>query len=141
MARETQYLNYMRRLARIEDLAPAWHTTKLFMGRKGKDRLAQATLTTVARKIAGREDLEVLTAYPNFGILDRNDGQGRSVLFHHGHFIEAIYHAMSTAASLVFSDHRIPSDVYALEGVRDGAGIVHARAERHDVVAGDGDRV
>jgi hypothetical protein len=115
MARETQYLNYMRRLARIEELEPAWHTTKLFMGRKGKDRLAQATLTTVARKVVGREDLEVLTAYPNFGILDRDGGQGRSVLFHHGHFIEAIYHAMSTAASLVFSDHRFPSDVYALE--------------------------
>ena len=116
MTRETQYLNYMRRLARIEDLEPAWHTTKLFAGRRWKDRVVQATLTTVARKAAGREDLEVLTAYPNFGLLERNGGQGRSVLFHHGHFIEAIYHAMSTAASLVFSDHRIPSDVFALEG-------------------------
>jgi hypothetical protein len=115
MTRETQYLNYMRRLARIEDLEPAWHTTRLFAGRRWKDRVTQATLTTVARKATGREDLEVLTAYPNFGILERNGRQGRSVLFHHGHFIEAIYHAMSTAASLVFSDHRIPSDVSALE--------------------------
>jgi hypothetical protein len=115
VARETQYLNYMRRLERIEDLEAPWHTTKLFMNAKGKDRLPQGTLTEVSRKVAGLEHPEVLTAYPNFGILEQHGGRARCAIFHHGHFIESMYHMMSTLASLAFSDHEMPRRVSDLE--------------------------
>lgn len=113
IARETQYLNYMRRLARLEDLTPAWHTTKLFMDMQGKDRLVHPSLTEMARSAPFPSDLEILTAYPNFGVLSAAGDRG--VIFHHGHFIESAYYLMSTAASLIFSDHQVPSDVYNLE--------------------------
>jgi len=58
-------------------------------------------------------DLEILTAYPNFGVLSAAGDRG--VIFHHGHFIESAYYLMSTAASLIFSDHQVPNDVYNLE--------------------------
>lgn len=35
----------------------------------------------------------------------------RGVIFHHGHLIESTYHLMPTAASLIFSDHQVPTDV------------------------------
>jgi UDP-2,3-diacylglucosamine pyrophosphatase LpxH len=113
IARETQYLNYMRRLPSLEELQPAWHTTKVFMDMQGKDRLVHASLTAIARSSPFLGGLEILTAYPNFGLLS---GAGeRCVIFHHGHFIESAYHLMSTAASLIFSDHQLPGDVYNLE--------------------------
>ena len=115
LARETQYLNYMRRLPRLEDLEPAWHTTKVFMDMQGKDRLVHQSLTGIARSVPFLSDLEILTAYPNFGVLGSSGAGERCVIFHHGHFIESAYYLMSTAASLIFSDHQVPGDVYNLE--------------------------
>jgi UDP-2,3-diacylglucosamine pyrophosphatase LpxH len=113
--RETQYLNYMRRVPKIEDLEPPWHTTKLFMDMQGKDRLVDRVLTEVTNRLEylREREAEVLAAYPNYGVL--NGGQ-RCVIFHHGHFVEAIYHLMSTLTSLVFPDQQLPDTVYALEG-------------------------
>ena len=111
IARETQYLNYLRRLGSVEKLEPAWHTTKVFMDLAGKDRLVHGSLTEMARTVA-RQDIEVFTAYPDFGLLGESD---RCAVFSHGHFIEPLYHLMSTATSLVFADHVVPRDVDDLE--------------------------
>ena len=40
---------------------------------------------------------------------------GRSVVFHHGHFIEPLYRMMSTAMSLVVGGEELPPNVYELE--------------------------
>jgi len=112
IARETQYLNYMRRLDSLEKLEPAWHTTKVFMDLAGKDRLVQESLTEIARGVARLKDAEVFAAYPNYGLLGPGD---RCVVVSHGHFIEPLYHLMSTATSLVFADHAVPGEVDDLE--------------------------
>ena len=112
-AREAQYLNYMRRLTADATLEPPWHTTKLFMDMEGEDRLVHGFLTTVARHLVPLRDVEVLTAYPSYGVLAA-DGD-RCVVFHHGHYIESLYHLMSTIASLVFPENRPPRVIYELE--------------------------
>ncbi len=112
IARETQYLNYLRRLEHLGELKPAWHTTKVFMDMQGEDRLVHGTLTELARALTHNQRVEVLTAYPNFGLPGPG---GRCLIVSHGHFIEPLYHLMSTGTSLIFSEHQVPGEVYSLE--------------------------
>ena len=113
-ARETQYLNYIGRLPPETPLKPPWHTTKIFMDMQGKDRLAHQFLTSIVQRFdhLKRAGVEILTAYPNYGILGA-PGRG-CVLFHHGHYVEPLYKLMSKAVSLALSRPE-PADVYELE--------------------------
>ena len=113
-AREAQYLNYLGRLEPGQAMEPPWDTTKAVMDLAGKDRLVNDQLTALARRIPHLRDrgFQILTAYPNFGVLD---GSGRAVIFHHGHFIEPAYRFFSTLASMCFPEQRLPEDVYTLE--------------------------
>ena len=52
-------------------------------------------------------------AYPNFGIL--NSKGDKSVLFHHGHFLEDIYTLMSTVKTYIFPNQSIPEDIWDIE--------------------------
>jgi hypothetical protein len=117
IARETQYRNYMRTVANITELKPPWHTTKVFMDMQKRDRLVNRFLTEIAQRFEHlrRRNVEILTAYPNLGVL-KGDGDARcGVIFHHGHFIEPLYQLMSTLTSLVFPDQQLPGNVYDLE--------------------------
>jgi len=113
-AREEQYLNHLGRLAPGEPVDAPWDTTKVVMDLAGKDRLVNGLATAVARRLPHLRDrnFEILTAYPNFGV---QDASGRTVVFHHGHFIEPAYRFFSTLASLFFPDQGLPEDVYTLE--------------------------
>ena len=112
-SREAQYLNYLNRLGSGEAIEPPWDTTKVVMDLAGKDRLVSGMATAVARRVPHLRErgFEILTAYPNFGI----QGNGRTVVFHHGHFIEPAYCFFSTLASLFFPEQALPGDVYTLE--------------------------
>jgi hypothetical protein len=48
----------------------------------------------------GLEDVDVEVRYPNYGLF--RDGGRRAVLFHHGHFIEPIYTAMTFLQRAIF---------------------------------------
>lgn len=48
------------------------------------------------------KDFNIYTAYPNFGLI-RGD---RAVIFHHGHFVESIYHLMTTLENMIFPSQR-----------------------------------
>ncbi len=113
-ARDTQYAQYLSRLA--PDAAPQapWDTTKVMMDLNGKDRLVHPTLTAVAQRIPHlrERNFEILVAYPNFGVAGDD---GRAVVFHHGHFIEPAYHFFSTLGSLFFPEQKLPVDIYSLE--------------------------
>ena len=113
-ARDTQYAQYLERLDPGTPPQAPWDTTKAMMDLRGKDRLVNAPLTAVARRIPRLRErrFEILTAYPNFGL---NGGGGRAVVFHHGHFIEDAYHFFSTLGSLFFPGQGVPADVYTLE--------------------------
>lgn len=113
-ARDAQYAQYLDRLGPEETPESPWETTKVVMDCHGKDHLVNAAVTAIARRIPHLRQckFEILTAYPNFGI---EDGGGRAVVFHHGHFIESAYHFFSTLGTLLFPKQALPSDVYALE--------------------------
>ncbi len=113
-SREEQYLKHLGRLAPGEPVDAPWDTTKVVMDLAGKDRLVNGTATTIAWRLPHLRDrnFEVLTAYPNFGVQDAN---GRTVVFHHGHFIEQPYRFLSELGSLIFPTQGLPEDVYRLE--------------------------
>jgi len=59
------------------------------------------------------KDYTVNTAYPNFGIVD---GTGnKSVIFHHGHFVESLYHLVTAVKNLIFPDSVKPATIYDVE--------------------------
>ena len=114
-ARESQYLNYISRAG--AKLKPPWHTTKVFMNMQGEDRLVSRLLTAAARRVDHLNNIgiEILIAYPNYGVPGSNGDVNRAVVFHHGHFIEKIYAAMSRGISYVLSEYKEPTDIYRLE--------------------------
>jgi hypothetical protein len=114
VVREAQYLNYLGRRSPAEPLEAPWDTTKVMMNMAGEDRLVNTTATMIAHRLPHlrERNFEILTAYPNFGV---QNGSGRAVVFHHGHFIEDVCHFFSTLASLFFPGQGLPEDVYTLE--------------------------
>ncbi len=96
IARETQYVHYIREIGPGESLKPPKHTTDLFF-EDFDSMIASYFLSNLVMRHENFKDTKIMTAYPNFGISTR-DGD-KYVLFHHGHFIESIYQAISNFRS------------------------------------------
>lgn len=112
-ARETQYINYIKTIPVEGKIDPAWHTSKLFMSPQDKKNIPSRFMSAIINRHPHLENFKVTTAYPNYGILSADEK--RSVIFHHGHFVEPMYHLMSTLASELFPEYQMPEDVYKLE--------------------------
>ncbi len=109
MARETQYVNFLRRHPGLEELRAPWHTTSLFL-REEKHPVNVHFLTNLVREHLRGKFIRV--AYPNLAILDRN--ASKCVVFHHGHFTEWIYWLISDVKNELFG-LELPIDVWDLE--------------------------
>lgn len=113
-AREAQYAGHLRRNAAAGGIDAPWHTTKTFVDTQSKDRLAHELLTAIAHRHShlARAGLEILMAYPSFGLADADRG---CVIFHHGHFIEPVYYLMSTVDTLLASGRELPATLEEME--------------------------
>ncbi len=113
LARETQYVNHITsHLEPGSRLPVPWHATHLFTTPEHQP-VPSYFLSSLVRCCAGVRDFPILTAYPNFGLLSE-DG-GRCVVFHHGHFIESIFHFMSALMNLFFPGRKSPKQVWDIE--------------------------
>jgi hypothetical protein len=100
LARETQYMNFVDTV-RTEDVLPIpWHVTNMFV-ENDPNPVVPFTLSRLVRKYPPLKDFPIATAYPNLALL-KNGGQ-KCVIFHHGHFVESLYHLMTTIKNLVFN--------------------------------------
>ncbi|HME42374.1 MAG TPA: metallophosphoesterase [Syntrophorhabdales bacterium] len=145
LARETQYMEFVGTLQEgasgprtsKDELPPSWHTTNLFVENDPRpvipytlNRLVRYTLDRLKRNYTSpkagppdkddREDTDfpILTAYPNLALM-KTGGQ-KCVIFHHGHFVESLYHLMTTIKNLVFSRGKpkhsiLPNQIWDLE--------------------------
>ncbi len=111
IARETQYVHYIRGTDASEILDRPRHTTDLFV-ESLDDMVASYFLTNLVMRLDGFENYKISVAYPNFGI-STPDGD-TCVLFHHGHYIESIYQAISTLRYLLLQVSP-PVDIEELE--------------------------
>ncbi len=111
-ARETQYvLNYLAKTKPRTVLDIPWHTTNIFM-EDDPNPVPSFFLNALLHRYEHLQNLTINTAYPNFGLMQGN----RSVLFHHGHFIESIYQLMTILQNLIFPKlEEIPRKVWDLE--------------------------
>jgi len=99
-ARETQYvLHYLPGKEVLED--PPWHATNIFMI-GDPNPVPSFFLTALLKRFNNLNDMTINTAYPNFGLMKGN----RSVIFHHGHFVESIYQLITTLKNLIFPDQK-----------------------------------
>ncbi len=108
-ARERQYTSFLLRHPERQIPLP-WHSTWLYS--EGEPPTHAELLETIGQR-AG-EDVDFVVHYPNLGL--RADDDSTAVLFHHGHYIEAIYRLMTTLRDIMFTDHREhPLHVWDLE--------------------------
>ncbi|MHB8117555.1 MAG: metallophosphoesterase [Methanothrix sp.] len=126
-ARETQYVEYIYRNP-DQHLDPPWHHTKMFLLGPNQDNSDKNLVTSyLLDKVLERrskldidedkklrDDIKIIVAYPNFGIL--SDSNDRCVIFHHGHFVESKYCIMSKLkADLLDLDDEMPRSVQLIE--------------------------
>lgn len=112
LARETQYVNHMKKFKPGEELPIPWHTTNMFV-ENAPYSPPSYFLTNLVKRSEHLRDFVIATAYPNFGLLSRD--QQKCVMFHHGHYIETIYHGMSIFKNLLHEKHNMPENIYDIE--------------------------
>ncbi len=113
LARETQYVNYVRAQNTPGYLKKPWHDTPMF---EKKDRLPLPEgyfVKNLLQCYEHLENFEVSVAYPNLGLY--NDAHQRCVIFHHGHFTEPLYLLMSELATMFFPKRTQPDEIGELE--------------------------
>jgi hypothetical protein len=116
LAREAQYVEYVIKGRTESRIAEPHHNTKMFETKPLTSNLLISLLTT-NMKIEKLPDFGLpflQLAYPNYTIPDK-PGQ-KCVIFHHGHFIEPIYHLMSDLRDLLYRDHQRPVRIWEVEG-------------------------
>lgn len=121
LARENQYLKYLKRKHRKErvnylapqrkqqDLPRPWHTTEIFLELE-KNPISASFLSEITEPF--RNGRSITVAYPNLALLNRD--KSKCVVFHHGHFTESVYWSISSLKKNLF-DYPLPSDVWELE--------------------------
>jgi hypothetical protein len=112
LARETQYITYLKDFKPGSLLPIPWHTTNMFF-QDLANLVPSYSLTGIVRRYPHLGAFNVRTAYPNFALL--NENTGRCVIFHHGHFAESLYHLMTTLANLIFPERTHPQDIWDIE--------------------------
>jgi len=113
MARETQYVNHIRRDCPAGSvLDEPWHTTNLLV-EDDTPPLTSYFLTNLIQRHPHLQDLEVEVAYPNFGL--HRPALSRVVIFHHGHFVEKLYHLLTSLADSLFPDREPAELVWEVE--------------------------
>jgi len=112
IARETQYVNYIKKPSTGKHLDIPPHITNMFVEDDSK-RVLSYFLTNLVKRTSQLADFDITTAYPNFGLF-REEGQ-KCVIFHHGHFIEPLYQLMSTLRNLIFPDREKPRQIGDIE--------------------------
>jgi hypothetical protein len=108
-AREKQYAAHIQQLSGNQLPAP-WHATNL--SEEGTDVPVESELV-VALFARRKVNVPVQVRYPTYGVFSP-DGS-RAAVFHHGHFIEAIYLLMSEVQRLVFPTQPLGEDIWDWE--------------------------
>ncbi len=110
-ARETQYVNYLSTKTTSDILQEPWHTSKMF---DTKGPLVQSYfLTKLIQRFPNLKKFKIEVAYPNFGLISSDEK--KSVIFHHGHFIESIYQLMTTLRTELFPDRDKLTKIWQIE--------------------------
>lgn len=112
LARETQYVNYIRGINPGRHLPIPWHTTNMFV-ENDPNPVPSFFLTRLVKRFPHLKNFVITIAYPNFGLLREADQ--KCIIFCHGHFIESPYQLMSTLKNLIFPGREKPRQIWDIE--------------------------
>lgn len=112
LARETQYVNYIKNINPGKPLPIPWHTTNMFMKKKSNP-VPSYFLTELVKRYSHLKDFVITVAYPNFALFREKDQ--KCVIFHHGHFIEPLYQLISIFRNLIFPNRKKPKQIWDIE--------------------------
>lgn len=112
LARETQYINHVKDIKPGGYLPVPWHTTNMFFG-NGSEPVPSYSLTNLVQRHIHLSAFSIKTAYPNFALF--NDRTRKCVIFHHGHYVESLYHLMTILKNLIFSERKNPGKIWDIE--------------------------
>jgi hypothetical protein len=105
-------LGDLKKLATTDPLPIPWHSTRLYP--HGDPRPVQAELLDqLARRRHKEQGVNFRVSYPNMGL--RSEDGRTVVVFHHGHFVESIYHLMTTMKDYIFPGRAEPTEVWDIE--------------------------
>ena len=108
-ARETQYLEFLKKIPPTDSIPPPWHHTKIINGTPLKSKFLTGIMRRHHRLNKGR----AIIAYPNFVLNDKLNY--KSIVITHGHFIESIYRLMSTIQSICFPNNISDETIDSIE--------------------------
>jgi hypothetical protein len=112
LAREAWYMDEVSRTPVQQPMPEAVHASSL-AGSIGGTVLDDPYLGHVLKRHAATAHCSVTASYPNYALHDASSD--RAVVFHHGHFIEAIYSMISGLRTVMFAGMQRPQDVEELE--------------------------
>jgi hypothetical protein len=114
MARETQFVHYLRLYAPGQLINQPWHDSRMFEHGGKKMKSAYLLTNLIQRYEHIREEKFIVrVAYPNYGLF--NPQTGRCVVLHHGHFVEGIYRLMTDLATKLVPGRTEPTSVGDIE--------------------------
>ena len=113
-ARETQYINHVKKVKIRRKLEPPRHTTNLFPENQ-KIKVPSVFLTNLMHRFdhLRKQDKKIIVFYPNLG-LKSADGK-KCVVFTHGHYIEPLYKLMTTLKRMIFPEQKSPRRINEIE--------------------------
>ncbi len=111
-ARERQYANLLDSLKPDDPLPVPWHGTSLYYLEDSRP-VHSEILEELAKRRPHDQKIEFRVSYPNLGL--RSQDKKTSVVFHHGHNVEAIYHLMTTLKDFVFPGRPAAAEVWDIE--------------------------
>ena len=111
IARESQYANHIQTIKAGTELPVPYHATSMFV--EDKARPPAYFLNTLIQRYKHLKDFKITIAYPNYGLL--RDDDKKCVIFHHGHYIESLYHLMTNLQGMIFPDQKPPQQVWNIE--------------------------
>jgi hypothetical protein len=111
-ARERQYANLLDTLQPDVLLPVPWHGTSLYYLEDSRP-VHSELLEELAKRRHRDQNLQFRVSYPNLGL--RSEDGKTSVVFHHGHNVESIYHLMTTLKDFVFPGRPPATEVWDIE--------------------------
>jgi len=111
LARETQYVeNYLKKTNPQDPLNVPWHDSRMFE-KENKPLPVGYIINNLIQRYDHLKNFDVSIAYPNFGLYQEK----QCAIFHHGHFVEALYHLMSDLAMMLSPGLKPSTDIGEIE--------------------------
>lgn len=113
IARETQFVDTILNRHHPDGIPPANHVTPPSLDAAVPSYLLNRIVEHVVDRDEGSHQEMLGVIYPN--LILQSAGSGRTLIVHHGHYVEPLYHFISDLRRWIYPDRAMPETVDQLE--------------------------